>query len=195
MKSYKQFEQELKKIGGEAQLISKSELPAILKQLNNSGNNSKFSIYESSIMKKNQFELLLRPEFLDTANWILENRPTSQNPEDYRQRILETDVAIIAADYLLADSGTVVLLQSNHQSQLLTLLPSTLVVLSSSKSILPDMPAFFNKLSKKEKENEDSIIFITGPSKTADIEKILILGVHGPEEVKVLVISDDPKVR
>jgi len=195
MKLYEQFEQELRKIGGEAQLLEKSELLSILDQLHHSKKELNFSIYESSIMKKNQFEKLLRPYFSNNANWFSEKMPSSQNQDEYRQQLLETDVAIISADYLIADSGTVVLLQSNHEGQLLTLLPPKLIVLASNNSLLPNLPAFFKKLSTGEKEKEDSIIFITGPSKTADIEKILVLGVHGPEEVNVLVISDDDEER
>jgi len=61
------------------------------------------------------------------------------------------------------------------------------VVIARREQLIPDLPTAFALLKKKYAENYPSMIsLVTGPSRTGDIERILVLGAHGPKKLTVL---------
>ena len=67
------------------------------------------------------------------------------------------------------------------------MLPPHHVVLAQRDQLVPDLPAAVDLVKKKYADNYPSMIsFITGPSRTGDIERILVLGAHGPKKLTVL---------
>jgi L-lactate dehydrogenase complex protein LldG len=71
----------------------------------------------------------------------------------------------------------------------LSVLPPHHVVLAQREQFVPDLPAAFDLLKKKYADNYPSMIsFITGPSRTGDIERILVLGAHGPKKLTILCV-------
>jgi L-lactate dehydrogenase complex protein LldG len=82
-------------------------------------------------------------------------------------------------------------LVSNRSSggRALSVLPPHHVVLARREQLLPDLPAAFALLKSKYGSDYPSLIsFITGPSRTGDIERILVLGAHGPKRLTILCI-------
>jgi L-lactate dehydrogenase complex protein LldG len=72
----------------------------------------------------------------------------------------------------------------------LSVLPPHHVVLAKRDQLLPDLPAAFELLKKKYGTDYPSLIsFITGPSRTGDIERILVLGAHGPKKLTILCLE------
>jgi L-lactate dehydrogenase complex protein LldG len=68
-------------------------------------------------------------------------------------------------------------------------LPPHHVVLARKEQLLRDLPAAFELLKKKYSANYPSMIsFITGPSRTGDIERILVLGAHGPKKLTIFCV-------
>jgi L-lactate dehydrogenase complex protein LldG len=100
------------------------------------------------------------------------------------------DIGITSADYALADTGTLVMLSSHREARLISLLPPAHIALVPSERILSGLDELFTVLPNAA-ERTSSMVLITGPSRTADIEQILVRGVHGPGEITVIVVERD----
>lgn len=95
------------------------------------------------------------------------------------------DIAVTGADAILADTGTLVC-SGRGQSQLLTsLLPRTHFCVASADRIFSDLSAWTAIATRQQEKN---YVFISGPSRTADIEKKVVLGVHGPWKLSAFVL-------
>ncbi len=101
---------------------------------------------------------------------------------------LYADATITTCEALVADLGSILVstgLTGSRQSFIAT---PVHIVLASVDQIMPTLDAAMKQLKDKYKDNLPStIITISGPSRTADIEKTLILGAHGPKELHVLI--------
>jgi L-lactate utilization protein LutC len=95
---------------------------------------------------------------------------------------------ISRAAYGLAATGSVVLLASPEEPRARSLLPSIHVTLLREERILPGLDELFAALGGSL---PSSVAIITGPSRSADIEQRLTIGVHGPGEVHVVLLPDD----
>ena len=104
----------------------------------------------------------------------------------------KADIGITGADFAVADTGTLVLLSGPSKPRLTSLLPPVHVSILRKETILPDIHHLFSTLGERCGDNYEElcscISFITGPSRTADIELNLTLGVHGPERTIVLIV-------
>ena len=99
------------------------------------------------------------------------------------------DAAITECDALIAQTGGVVVTSRSTGGRALTILPPHHVIVARRDQLLADLPAAFEFLSAKYAPNFPSMIsFITGPSRTGDIERILVLGAHGPKKLTILCI-------
>jgi L-lactate dehydrogenase complex protein LldG len=98
------------------------------------------------------------------------------------------DVGITSADYALADTGTLVMLASPAEARLVSLLPPVHVAVVPIERVLSGLDELFTILPNPVAETS-SMVLITGPSRTADIEQILVRGVHGPGEIHVVVVG------
>ena len=86
--------------------------------------------------------------------------------------------------YALADTGSVVLAASPDEPRAASLLPDVHVTLVSEEVILPGLEALFEAVGD---DLPSSLAIVTGPSRSADIEQKLTVGVHGPGEVHVVI--------
>ena len=98
--------------------------------------------------------------------------------------------AVVEADYAIAETGTVVIDSTDENLRLATCLAEKLTVIIEASRIrerLEDIVEFMEERSGKE---NSYIAFITGASRTADIERVLTIGVHGPKEMEVIIVED-----
>jgi len=105
--------------------------------------------------------------------------------------IAELPASLVEADSLLADTGSCVAVNRTATERLMCYLPGTCIVVATVGQLCEHLPAAWERIAGKlaEPEFRGEIVIITGPSRTADIEKILILGVHGPERLVVLLVG------
>ncbi len=96
------------------------------------------------------------------------------------------DFGITSADYALADTGTLVMLSSPQEARLVSLLPPAHLAVVPSSRLLGSLDELFSLLPRPA-EQTSSMVLITGPSRTADIEQILVRGVHGPGHITVVI--------
>jgi L-lactate dehydrogenase complex protein LldG len=89
----------------------------------------------------------------------------------------------------LADTGSIIVASGRHRARAASLLPETHIALLQADRLYPTMPAFFAASSAQElTENSSNLVFLTGPSRTADIEMIITRGVHGPKRLCVVLL-------
>jgi len=112
-------------------------------------------------------------------------------PEGEPRAMAELSAAVVEADLLLADTGTCMVACGTPHERLLWYLPPACIVVARTDRLFEHMPAAWDEIARRTAAPElrGEFVFITGPSRTADIEKILILGVHGPKRLIVLLID------
>jgi L-lactate dehydrogenase complex protein LldG len=101
----------------------------------------------------------------------------------------EAPVGITSAPFALAATGTLVLLSDNEEQRLVSLLPPAHLAVIPASRILANLDELFVRLPLPA-DSTSALVFITGPSRTADIEQILVRGVHGPGEVHVVIVEN-----
>jgi L-lactate dehydrogenase complex protein LldG len=97
------------------------------------------------------------------------------------------DFGITSADYALADTGSLVMIASPEDARLISLLPPTHIAVVPRERLLSGLDELFT-IVPEPAERTSSMVLITGPSRTADIEQILVRGVHGPGEIHVVLV-------
>ena len=107
-------------------------------------------------------------------------------PVAQRRLLLACDVGITSCDCAIAETGTLMVLARPSQERVTSLLPPMHIALVERKQIVPDLIDAFDLLKPTLPSNTT---FITGPSKTGDIELQLTTGVHGPGKWRVIVIA------
>jgi len=107
-----------------------------------------------------------------------------------RERLARCDLAVVEAHYAIAATGTLVVVATPERPASLTLLPPANVVLVDADRVLPDMAEVVKALGPGA-FMEHRVAFITGPGRTADIEKMIVLGVHGPRDLYAAVVWPD----
>jgi L-lactate dehydrogenase complex protein LldG len=107
----------------------------------------------------------------------------------YDKRELEKcDASVTGCDALVAQTGGVLVTARSAGGRALSVLPHHHVVVAQKAQLLADLPAAFELLEREYGKNYPSFIsFITGPSRTADIEQTLVLGAHGPRKLTILM--------
>lgn len=97
-------------------------------------------------------------------------------------------IGITEMDYGIAETGTLVQDSTDVSQRLTSSLPLIHIAIIKEKDILKDMQSVFDILNPKD---IGYLAFITGPSRTADIERVLTIGVHGPERLIILVLKGE----
>jgi L-lactate dehydrogenase complex protein LldG len=107
--------------------------------------------------------------------------------EALRELCSHAGVGITCADYALADTGTLVMLSSMEEARMISLLPPAHIAVVPKSRIIGGLDELLTRVPKPA-DLTSSMVLITGPSRTGDIEQILVRGVHGPGEIHVVVI-------
>jgi L-lactate dehydrogenase complex protein LldG len=107
----------------------------------------------------------------------------------YEKAVLEAcDAGLTECECLVAQTGSVCATTRSSGGRALSVLPPHHVVIARKSQLLADLTAAYELLAEKYAAGYPSYIgFITGPSRTGDIERILVLGAHGPKKLTVLL--------
>jgi len=103
----------------------------------------------------------------------------------------ELSASIVAADILFADTGSSLIACPTAEDRLLCYLPPECVIIARVDQLSEHLPAAWPIVARRAAERDLSgeFVIVTGPSRTSDIEKTLILGVHGPKRLIVLLVG------
>ncbi len=97
-------------------------------------------------------------------------------------------VGLSGAQGGLADTGSLALISGPGQGRLASLLPPVHIALLPARNLYPSLPAFLAAHPDVTGEGSN-LVLITGPSRTADIEMTLAMGVHGPRDIHVVILG------
>jgi L-lactate dehydrogenase complex protein LldG len=109
-----------------------------------------------------------------------------------REHAAQAKVGISEMSFAVADTGSLVQDQSAPADRLASSLTDIHIALVPSANIVPDKVSLFSRISPK---TSHYIAFITGPSRTADIERVLTIGVHGPQRLVIIFVDEFQGVR
>jgi L-lactate dehydrogenase complex protein LldG len=113
----------------------------------------------------------------------------SQQRKPKLKSVESAAAGITGAAAALADSGTLVIASGPGRGRLASLLPPVHVAIVAPRTLYPSLPAFLAAHGDIV-ESCSNVVLVTGPSRTADIEMTLSLGVHGPKEVHAILLPD-----
>ena len=104
------------------------------------------------------------------------------------KELLQVEAGVSSAQWGIAETGTIVLTSDEEQSRLVSLVPPIHVALLLEDNVLPNLDeALVEVYRDNPADMSRAITWITGPSRTADIELTLVVGVHGPRQLHVIL--------
>ena len=113
--------------------------------------------------------------------------------ESLRQGIIDSYIGITSADFCMADTATLVMRTRPGQARSVSLVPAIHIAVVELNRIIADLKELYALLKWDPQESKEGVTncmtFISGPSKTADIEATMVYGAHGPREVHIIVIT------
>jgi len=104
-----------------------------------------------------------------------------------RETAKHARIGITQMEWGIANTGTLAQNATAADQRLASTLSWTHIMLLGTGNIVADLPAF---LAKAQPGKDNYLTLITGPSKTADIERVLAIGVHGPERVVIVCVDE-----
>lgn len=176
------FKLELEKINGECFVASDFEdatrmISSIIKQ----------NLYKSAVVNSS---LPIKESILLDSSIKIQYVCELDAQTDFQKVFAATDVGISYAEYLVAQTGSAILVANNNEPRLLSLLPEASIIISEAANLVSDLSEAVKLLKNRNLFVESNCItVISGPSRTADIEKILVTGVHGPKKLYVIIVN------
>lgn len=115
--------------------------------------------------------------------------------EEMRKTFLEADVGISGANLAVAESGTLVIVSNEGNARLVTSLPPVHIALVTTEKFVETLEQAISlikalTIASSGMKLTSYVSFITGPSRTTDIEKEQVIGVHGPQELHIIILDN-----
>lgn len=117
---------------------------------------------------------------------------TIVEPSATREVLLDANAGITGARLAVAETGTCALASADERSRLASLVPPLAVTILRAEDIVTTLEAALAELKPIDPAaHSRAVTFVTGPSRTADIEMTLVVGVHGPKELLVIILDSE----
>ena len=113
--------------------------------------------------------------------------------KNLRENIGQISIGLTIADWGIAETATLVMDSTSEDFRIATMLCETHVAVLPKSRIVPDVMSLEDELASALKTAPKYLAFISGASRTADIERVLTIGVHGPQELHLLILEGDGK--
>lgn len=178
---YQSFQAKLDGIAGDdgkCYHTTKAELVPFLKKIFEEKGASSACVYESPLMK----EIGIVPGLKDAGITV--------HTDNIRKNAETDTIGITEVEYGLADLGTVVQMKQDADGRIAATLVQIHIALLKRSGLLDGLDTMIDKLCELP-EMPNFVGFITGPSRTADIECVGTIGVHGPLQMMAIVIDDE----
>ena len=168
------FLNEVRKLSGVARKLTPSDIDSAFKSLIIEQNIEKATAWETPYLEQLGVGEILNSLGVDVLS-----------PRADKHEMAQCDLGITEADYLLPETGTLALRSSAEKPRPVSLLPRVHLAIVRPEMLRADMHQVF-----AETKDSNYLVFITGPSRTADIELTVTLGVHGPKNLYVWMIDN-----
>lgn len=167
------FRENLTAIGGSCIVVNEREQAAdIIREILRSKDAKQIAVSDAVLIKE------LTHELNDVS--ILDNAT--------KDELFNCDAGITGVQWGMAETGTLVLeSNSKERNRLASLVPPVHIAVLEARNIRQRMSEVLAEISTEESR---AVTFITGPSRTSDIELTLAIGVHGPAELHVIIIDE-----
>jgi len=191
------FEDELTKVGGSAyRARGGAEIANLLSRILKEGRASGVVLSRNPLLARLGVGEILQS--LETPAWIW---PAAAGPDPappdaavYREHCFSAAAGVTGVDFALVESGSLVLTSSTEGSQLASLAPPIHIAFYLRSQVVETLEEVLAGLAQGRAAERHragrSVVFVTGTSRTADIEQILIRGVHGPRELHAILVED-----
>jgi L-lactate dehydrogenase complex protein LldG len=172
------FLDEVKKLSGVSRKLLFAEIGSALKALVDEQDIRKATVWETSHLKRLGITDLLNALGVELVS-----------PNADKHKMALCDLGITEADFLLPETGTLVLRSSAEKPRGVSLLPRIHLAIVRPVMLRADLHQVF-----AEAKDSHYLVFITGPSRTADIELTVTLGVHGPKYLYVWLVQEQDEL-
>lgn len=169
------FLRELASLSAEGHLIYEGEVSNQLERLIGEQTITKATMWKTPLLER----LRIREHLQALGVEII-------SPNASKNELAKCDLGVTEADFLLPETATVGLLASREKSRAVSLLPRIHLVIAHTSKFRADL---FEVLT--EAKQYHYFVLITGPSRTADIELTVTLGVHGPQKLVIWLMKDE----
>ena len=159
---FQTFSTMIQSVGGKALLIDKKDLDKTIKEL-----------------YPDEKQISTNVDFCSLGNF------DSNSCED-AHLLKDIDLAIVKGNFAIAENGAIWMKDEENRHRALYFIAQNIVIVINEKDIVNNMHEAYEKLNFEEKAFG---VFISGPSKTADIEQSLVIGAHGPKSGYVIFIK------
>jgi L-lactate dehydrogenase complex protein LldG len=183
------FAEEVNAVGGQAFLVNDSAAAGEkLRQLLSEADAATAVCWQHELLERLQLAELLAAAGVARLNHdALQALPSAEQ----RAKLLAAGVGITSCDLAIAETGTLMMCSRPGQERVASLLPPLHIAIIERQQIVPDLIDAIGWLGDRGLAALPSnVTFITGPSKTGDIELQLTTGVHGPGKWQVIVIRE-----
>ena len=183
-----QFETELTKVAGVAhRAASRQELDEILASILSKANATGVVLSRNPLLAELNLEARLGKAGIELR------QASGSSPLPAEANFLAT-VGITGVEFALAETGSLVVTSWTEGAQLTSLAPPVHVALYRRSQLVASLDEVLERLPLARAPRQTalgrSVVFITGTSRTADIEQILIRGVHGPGELHAILVEE-----
>lgn len=145
----------------------------------------------NEVLEQNKIETLMVPTNLGLEASKLKIKPRifdqSIDHQDMREAVFHTDASIINCELAVSSHGVIMVCSSPEQPRLLSLAMPTCIALLSKDKIVASLQDGIAQVKAKYPVLPTNILYIAGPSRTSDIELITVFGVHGPQQVHLML--------
>lgn len=144
-------------------------------------------------------EIVVPPNFSRHKHWGAILPPVSSKVITIREAgspasVADSPIGLSGAEVAIAETGSVLLAENTLEARVVSMLTLTHFVLVSEDKLVPmldDAAVILQQLTKVGSDQRHYCSFVTGPSRTADIERTLTIGVQGPKTLCVIIVADE----
>jgi L-lactate dehydrogenase complex protein LldG len=156
---FQTFSTMIESVGGKALIINKSDLDKTIKEL-----------------YPDEKQIASNVEFCSIGNF-------DSNKQEDAHNLKDIDLAIVEGNFAVAENGAIWMKNENNRHRALYFIAQNIIIVIDEKEILNNMHEAYERINF---DNTGYGAFISGPSKTADIEQSLVIGAHGPKSGYVI---------